>query len=119
MRIVLLLAALVGTARADTLIASHTDDTLFIHRVTKTSITKVMEEKGGRAYAYAFAGMTLWVRRAGPSGVTLGTIARGSVCVWLSELGAMGSAGREQAMVAPKVEPRRGNQKGATGLRSA
>lgn len=72
------LSTVVGSASADTLIASHTDDALVITKVDGDKATKVFEEKGPAttAFAYAFGGTSLWVlRRNNSSGaITLGKV---------------------------------------------
>lgn len=74
---------LAGPARADTLIATQTQDQadattkgLLVHRVAGDRVTKVFEEKGKTsAYAYAFAGTTLWVVRGSGASATIAPIA--------------------------------------------
>jgi hypothetical protein len=54
-----------STARADTLIASLTDDALVISKVAGDQVTNVYKENVPTTdtYAYAFAGTSLWVLR--------------------------------------------------------
>lgn len=64
-------------ARADALVATHSTDTLFIHRAAPDRLDKLFEEKGRGAYAYAWIDATLWVLRKDKSGVTLGKVVDG------------------------------------------